>query len=156
MIIFGTKVRKKTVNSGQFFCPRCRAMRTYNHQKGTRYFTLYFIPLIPMGDVGEFIECSVCGGMFQLDVLKMKAPQPKADLAGMLNTLKARLEGGVPVEYAVRDLTGAGLDLDMARKAVDNTIGTERNICKDCGLTYAPAVITCTECHKTLESSPGK
>jgi hypothetical protein len=153
MIIFGTKVRKKTVKSGTFFCPRCRTMRAYNHQKGTRYFTLYFIPIIPMGDVGEFIECDVCAGMFQLDVLKMKAPQPKPDLAGMLNTLKQRLASGVPIEYAVRDLTAAGLDLDTARKTIDNAIGTERNKCKTCGLTYAPSIVTCTECQGTLESS---
>jgi transcription elongation factor Elf1 len=152
MIIFGTKIRKSTVGSGKFFCPRCRTMRAYNHQKGTRYFTLYFIPIIPMGDIGEFIECGVCGGMFQLDVLKMKPQQPKPDLASMLNTLKSRLDGGVPVEYAVRDLTAAGLELDMARKAIDNAIGTARNKCKNCGLTYAPRIVTCTECHGTLDS----
>jgi transcription elongation factor Elf1 len=153
MIIFGTKVRKKTIKSGQFFCPRCGTSRPYNHQKGTRYFTLYFIPIIPMGEMGEFIECGVCGNMFQLDVLKIKQPQPRADLAGMLNTLKTRLDGGVPIEYAVRDLTAVGLELDMARKAVDNAIGTQRNVCKACGLTYSPAVITCTECHGILEAS---
>ncbi|MFN8372872.1 MAG: zinc-ribbon domain-containing protein [Anaerolineae bacterium] len=152
IIFFGSKVRKKKLGSGQFYCPRCKAMRPYTHQQGTRYFTVYFIPIIPMGDVGEFIECDVCHSMFQLDALKAKPAQKPLDLAGMLNTLKPRLEHGVPVEYAVRDLTSAGLDLDMARKAIDNAIGLERNGCKTCGLTYSPAVITCTECNGALET----
>lgn len=153
MIIFGTKVRKKTMRTGQFFCPRCRTTRPFNHQKGTRYFTLYFVPLIPMGDVGEFIECDVCHGTFQLDVLKMKPAPARADLAGMLNTLKTRLEGGVPIEYAVRDLTAAGLELDTARTAVKNALPVERNVCKTCGLSYAPNVTTCTVCQGTIDPS---
>jgi hypothetical protein len=155
IIFFGMKVRKKTLGTGQFFCPHCKTQRPYKHQQGTRYFTIYFIPIIPMGDVGEFIECQICGSMFQTDILKVKRQAAPQNLAAMLNTLKSRLDDGVPVEYAVRDLTAAGLDLDMARKSIDNAIGTERSVCNACSLTYSPSVVSCTECHKNLETYHG-
>ena len=34
-----------------------------------RFFTLYFIPLIPMGRAGEFIECQSCAGTFAKEIL---------------------------------------------------------------------------------------
>ncbi len=70
MIIFGTKGRIKEVGSGQFVCPRCRAMRLYKRKHAARYFTLYFIPVFKIKDLGEFVECQTCGGTFQTAVLR--------------------------------------------------------------------------------------
>lgn len=151
IIFFGTKVRKKTLGSGQFYCPRCQTTRPYLRQQGTRYFTIYFIPILPMGDIGEFVECGVCGGMFEPSVLDMKLKNKPTTLAEMLNTLAARLEHGIPVEYMIRDLTAAGLELETARKAIDSAIGTARHYFPACSLTYAASVQTCRECQKPLE-----
>lgn len=64
MIIFGTRGVKSTMKEGKFNCPQCETDRHFKHKKVTRFFTLYFIPLIPLGKVGEFVECQACKGTF--------------------------------------------------------------------------------------------
>lgn len=150
MIIFGTKPRMKTVGTGSFYCPKCQTTRQYEHKKGKNYFTLYFVPVFPIGDLGELVECQTCRMTFQLEVLKLKALPPKLDLAHMLNSVKSNLENGQPVEYVLRDLVSAGLDRDIALNTVKSAIGTTRRQCPQCGLSYAANVITCSECNILL------
>lgn len=153
MIIWGSKVRSKKLDEGQFHCPRCQTTRTYHYKRATRYFSLYFIPLIPMKDLGEFVECQTCGSAFEPIVLRTRPAQAAASgdqLATMLNTLKSRLEEGYSTEYMVRDLTAARLDRDVALKAVNDAIGTARKTCPACKLTYASTVMACRECGRTL------
>jgi len=69
MIIFGTRGLTSTVSSGVFHCPRCGPQRPYSHQRVKRWFTLYFIPCIPMGVAGEYLECNQCAGTFGVDAL---------------------------------------------------------------------------------------
>jgi len=64
MIIFGTRGVKSTFKSGNFNCPQCQENRFYRYRKVTKFFTLYFIPLIPLGNAGEYVECSDCKGTF--------------------------------------------------------------------------------------------
>ena len=52
MIIFGTTSLNSTIDSGTFFCPRCSAQQHYRMIGVNRWFTLYFIPVIPMGRAG--------------------------------------------------------------------------------------------------------
>ena len=60
MIIFGTRGVKSTKEKGQFHCPQCDRQTGYRHRKVTKFFTLYFIPLIPLGSAGEYVECDNC------------------------------------------------------------------------------------------------
>lgn len=153
MIIFGTKARQKTVGAGQFYCPRCQVQRAYERKKARRYFTLYFIPVIPMDELGEFVECQTCHMAFTPDVLSMKPAPRKLTVTEMLNTVKKLLEvDAMPVEYLVRDLTAAGLDREVALATIRDQIGDGRKTCPNCGLTYAPAVTTCSECQQPLEN----
>ncbi len=69
MIIFGTRSADKTIGSGTFYCPRCQANFPYLHKRVRQYFSLYFIPLIPLGTLGEQIECQQCGSPYGLEVL---------------------------------------------------------------------------------------
>ena len=150
MIIFGTKPRTKTVAKGSFYCPKCQTTRQYEHKKARNYFTLYFVPVFPIGDLGEYVECQTCRMTFQLDVLKLKAPPPKLDLAMLLNSVKSNLENGHPVEYVLRDLVSAGLDRDIALTTLKSAIGTARRQCPQCGLSYAANATTCSECNIPL------
>ena len=154
MIIFGTRVRHKVVGEGQFYCPKCQTRRAYQHKKATRYFALYFVPLVPMGQSGEFVECQTCGTAFEPGVLQLKAPPQsrlsQGDLAALLNTLPDRLSAGTPAEYLVRDLTRAGLDRNVALGMIEPHLAAGRKTCASCGLTYAAAVTHCTECGQAL------
>jgi hypothetical protein len=150
MIIFGMSPRTKTTDSGTFFCPHCRTSRSYERKEGRNYFSLYFIPLIPLGKPQTFIECTTCHLTFAPEVLSAKAPPPKADLVTHLNSLKTSLESGTPVEYALRNLTAAGVDWDVALGLVKSAIGEGRKTCPTDGLSYAPNITTCRECGQVL------
>ncbi len=77
MIIYGTKTVSKPVEPTTFYCPQCRQTTDGTIQQGKRYFTLYFIPLIPMGSDGpEYVHCRSCRGDFNSGVLELV---PEAD-----------------------------------------------------------------------------
>lgn len=146
MIIFGTRARFKTVDTGQFFCPHCQTNRRYDRKQGKNYFALYFIPLIPLNDVGEFIECQTCHRTYAPEVLNFRPTVPNtSDPVKLLNTVRIRLERGYSVEYVVRDLTGEGLDRSVAENIVTMAIGADRKTCPVCGLTYAASVRECPD-----------
>jgi len=65
MIIYGYKNREVEQSSGSFHCSNCGARRLYKHKKIVRYFTLFFIPLFPLGTLSEYIECQVCRRTYQ-------------------------------------------------------------------------------------------
>ena len=69
MIIFGTRGVTSTARSGVFHCPQCAGESGYRHRRVRRFFTLYFIPLIPLDKLGEYVECDTCAGTFQEGVL---------------------------------------------------------------------------------------
>jgi len=77
LIIWGTKGVEGVMGSGQFFCPGCSANVPYDHKRIRRFFTLYFIPLIPLGTVQEWVECKQCGGAFETQVLEMQPQLPQ-------------------------------------------------------------------------------
>lgn len=69
MIIFGTRGVTTTRARGDFHCPQCGGTQHYL-QKGVRKFvTVYFIPMIPMKTMGEYVECQACRGTYHPDVL---------------------------------------------------------------------------------------
>ncbi|MCC6904501.1 MAG: zinc ribbon domain-containing protein [Anaerolineae bacterium] len=155
MIIFGTKVRGRKTGEGDFYCPRCQATRRYHYKEARQFFTLYFIPVIPLRRMGEYVECQTCKTAFEPQARLQRtrpAPAPSLpdDLVMMINSAKTRLERGYPVEYMVRDLTAAGLERSAAHGVVAGAIGAGRKVCKACGLTYALSVYTCSECGKPL------
>ena len=83
MIIFGTRGVKTTKATGNFNCPQCEQKRDYRHRKVTQFFTLYFIPLIPLGSKGEYVECDHCKGTFIPRVLDNKPSQDKQAFMAM-------------------------------------------------------------------------
>ena len=150
MIIFGTRQRFKTIDTGEFYCPQCRARRSYVHKQARPYFALYFVPVFPVGQGHDLIECGTCGTQFTMDVLQATPPQPRPDLASLINGVGRDLAAGQPVEFVIRSLTSHGLDLDAARHVVEGQLGATVRACATCGLTYAPGVTTCSECGQSL------
>ena len=68
MIIFGTRGVTYSKDSGDFHCPGC-GPGPYKHRRVRRFFTLYFIPVIPLDLLGEYVECQGCDGTYDLRVL---------------------------------------------------------------------------------------
>lgn len=156
MIIWGSRVRTKTIGQGNFYCPKCREQRAYLHKQAARYFTLYFIPLFPTQQLGEMIECQTCKVAFETGVLLLRGGEKgkpelnQVDLAKLLNRVPERLRGGDPLEIITRDLTSAGIELDIARQTVNSAATKPLRSCKNCGLTYAGTISTCQSCGRAL------
>lgn len=68
-IIFGTKGITYSKGKGEFLCPQCGVLRDYNLKRVRRFFTLYFIPLVPLDMLGEYVECYGCDATWRPDVL---------------------------------------------------------------------------------------
>ncbi|MBO6516399.1 MAG: TerB family tellurite resistance protein [Bacteroidia bacterium] len=69
MIIYGTRAVKSTISTGNFHCPQCETQEEYRHRKARKFFTLYFIPIIPLNSLGEYVECRRCKSTFITEVL---------------------------------------------------------------------------------------
>ena len=73
MIFFGTKGRAIEIDRGQFHCPNCKIEKNYQKKYVQTWFTLYFIPIFPMGEKkNEHIECEKCENIYHLDVIDYK------------------------------------------------------------------------------------
>ncbi len=69
MIIFGTRGVTYNHEKGDFYCPICKSECAHRHKRVRRFFTLYFIPCIPLDLLGEYVECQECDGTFDPAVL---------------------------------------------------------------------------------------
>ncbi|MEQ8787945.1 MAG: zinc-ribbon domain-containing protein [Pirellulaceae bacterium] len=116
MIIFGTTTINTTRGTGDFSCPRCSIRRQYRHKAANRFFTLYFIPLIPMGTAGTWIECTSCGGTYAEEVLYYNADAEKQELINQIRRVLvlAMLDAGATEAAniaALRDVCRDSLDV---------------------------------------------
>ncbi len=66
--IAGLTTRTKTVDAGEFFCPNEQGLRRYQHLQLRRWFTFFFIPVIPLGQQGEWVQCDSCGTTYDPSV----------------------------------------------------------------------------------------
>jgi hypothetical protein len=74
--VFGVTSRHKTVDSGRFRCPNEDRTTPFRHEEARRWFTLFFIPLIPLGRQGEWVRCQSCGATYGPDVLDRHPTHP--------------------------------------------------------------------------------
>ncbi|KTG09279.1 hypothetical protein AUR64_15955 [Haloprofundus marisrubri] len=73
-IIFGWPRRSKEY--GETYpahCSHCENDQYYELGKSRRWFTLYFLPLLPLGRATRGLFCSICGAGFELDRTQFKA-----------------------------------------------------------------------------------
>ena len=87
MIIWGWRTVFRVVGSGVFSCPSCNADRDYQRRRAQRFFTLFFIPLIPLKTIGEFIRCVHCKTDFRESVLQRPTAAQFTDL--LQNSVRA-------------------------------------------------------------------
>ena len=69
-IVWGFRVRFKPTGTTPFFCPSCGGDRQARTGVLRRWFTLFWIPIIPLKVVGEYVECGTCQTKFKPDVLR--------------------------------------------------------------------------------------
>lgn len=69
MLIWGWKSRMKTLGEGRFYSPAAGADAPYKLVEARRWFTLFFIPLIPLKVLGTYVECQVTGATYDPKIL---------------------------------------------------------------------------------------
>jgi hypothetical protein len=70
LLILGIRVRWKTLAEGTFHCPNCGVDRSFLRRMARRWFTVFFIPIVPMNVLGEFVECGTCHTRYKTSVLE--------------------------------------------------------------------------------------
>ena len=105
MIIFGTRGLTMTGNSGNFLCPTCRKEQPYKQRKVRRFATLYWIPLIPLDLLGEYIECQTCQNTYNDKVLEIQGSVEADDKA-----FEAEYERAVRRSMAIMVLADGKVD----------------------------------------------
>ena len=139
MLIFGLGVFYFTIAKGMFYCRNCRADRNYKHRSGRRFFTLFFIPVIPLNKVGEHVQCTTCKTRYVVGVLQVPtAAEARASIVhGTRAMVSMMLRTGGMEDIAARKLAieaviaageqgydddklnvDMGLSMDAARKAI--------------------------------------
>ena len=115
LIIFGLRVFYRTIAQGTFYCRRCGGDRQYRKRSGRRWFTVFFLPVIPLNSVDEHVQCTTCRTRYVPDVLNQPTTaQMQAALpAGMRAAVSAMLRSGDPAspvsrQRAIEAVIGAG------------------------------------------------
>ena len=69
--IFGVGPKTKTIEKSQFLCPVCRTRSGYELKQQRNYFSLFFIPLIPLSKAKQGqVVCLNCGTHMPMMVLQ--------------------------------------------------------------------------------------
>jgi hypothetical protein len=112
---------------GMFYCRRCGGDREYRHRAGRRWFTVFFLPVIPLNRVGEHVQCTTCRTRYVTEVLSQPttARMQEALPAGMRAAVSAMLRSGDPSspvsrQRAIEAVIGSGVpDYDEAMLDAD-------------------------------------
>ncbi|HSK95605.1 MAG TPA: hypothetical protein VK891_03230 [Euzebyales bacterium] len=67
--IAGLTTRSREVGTGTFVCPNEGGTRRYRHLQSRRWFTLFFVPLVPLNRRGDWVQCLGCGITYRADIL---------------------------------------------------------------------------------------
>jgi hypothetical protein len=70
ILIWGWRAVKRRIGTGTFCCPQCGVDTEYHHIAPRRWFTFFFIPMIPMEHLERYVECTRCKGAFIEAVLQ--------------------------------------------------------------------------------------
>jgi hypothetical protein len=90
MLILGTTRLTFTKSKGSFRCPKCTKELPYRHRSVRNFLTVYFIPIIPLNQEGEYVECDQCRGRFEPSTVNMTAEEFEARQKQAANELIRR------------------------------------------------------------------
>ena len=82
LIICGIRVFFHSTDQGVFHCQRCGGARHYRRRSGRNFFTLFFVPIVPLGKVGEHVQCATCRTRYHPGVLTPSTPARRGARAG--------------------------------------------------------------------------
>lgn len=145
IIIWGTRGQETTLESGEFDCPVCGQKEGYTLRQVRPYFSLFFIPLFPIGGGERFVRCAVCGDAFREEVLAYEQPRGVDRFAARVDQ---DLRAGVSIEDVQNKLVRTGVTEAEAADLVDRVCHGLTKTCV-CGRRYHAQVTKCIQCGAT-------
>ncbi|MBV9122914.1 MAG: zinc-ribbon domain-containing protein [Planctomycetes bacterium] len=146
-IIWGSRGISSTKEAGDFFCPSCDAEEEYLLKQVRRWFTLYFIPLFPIGAAQRYVQCRGCKQTFKESVLDLKPPTQEDRL---LSRAYDQLRSGDSLEEVERMLVKKGMTQGEAQEVLEKMCKGQPRHCPSCGRGYLPTVRKCEHCGEAL------
>lgn len=110
LLIFGIRIRFRTLATVAFFCPRCGGDREGQRRAARRWFTLFWVPVLPLDQVGEVVECTTCHTRFEPAVADVPTSASLSEILG----------NAVRVLAAMVVRTGDPTDASLRAAAVAN------------------------------------
>ncbi len=99
LLIFGVTIRFKHLAEHDFFCPVCGGDRRGVLEMARRWFSVFFIPIIPLGELGQSVRCTTCGHRFDPTVLDHPTTSDLASLtANAVRAVTAMVVGAGPAD----------------------------------------------------------
>ena len=144
VIIYGFRAVRWTTGEGQFFCPTCQSTASYRDRDVRLWFTLYFIPVVPLWRQGRVVACRGCRTEWDPAVLNYD-PEAEAAHAAVNNflfllrsmALMAVMDGDLDeheTEMIRTILAEAGLERE--RQPDDATLAAEADLARQSGTTF--------------------
>lgn len=127
LIIWGFRTFYHTIGQGVFHCRQCGGDRQYRQRAGRRFFTLFFIPVIPLTKAAEHVQCMTCKTRYVMEVLSLPtAAQMQTALpAGMRAAAGAMLRAGDPASPAARQRAVAVIQGAGAQEYTDSDLESD-------------------------------
>ncbi|MDF2691958.1 MAG: hypothetical protein K0S65_341 [Labilithrix sp.] len=135
LIIFGTRGVTYSAGRGEFHCPGCDNRRPYDHKRVRRFFTLYFIPIVPLDVLGEYVECQHCRDTYKPDVLSYDPSAGKKRFEAEFHSAVKRVmvlmmmaDGRIDAEEVetIRQVFGKLANRDVSQDEVDAEVNAAK------------------------------
>jgi len=146
IVIWGSRGITRTRETGEFYCPHCDAQEEYALKQVRPFFTLYFIPLFPIGAAQRYVQCRGCKRTFNEAVLDYEPPSEGERLAGRIYD---ELRTGTSVGVLKRKLVDHGMNEAKAAQLLDKMCDGQPRHCS-CGQSFHPDVRKCSHCGEVL------
>ena len=78
--IAGTRGDTTTFATGEFYCPECNARTQYHHDQVHEKATVFFIPIVNLRLLGEYIECQNCVNTYKMEILDYDPEQEQKEI----------------------------------------------------------------------------
>jgi hypothetical protein len=145
-IIWGSRGLTSTLQHGDFFCPSCQEQQAYTLQQVRPFFTLYFIPIFPIGGADRYVECKSCKTTFKEEVLNY---EPPSEGQRAIQQLYAEMTSGTPIQVIRKKLENAGVESNKADELIEKLCDGQPRHCS-CGQSFHSSVKKCTNCGAAL------
>ena len=125
LILFGWRGVDQTTSTGRFHCPQCDQDRPYSNKSVRRWFTLFFIPVIPLNHLGSYIECPYCGAAYNHTVLNAYPSDTESMFRATISEAVRRLLVGIAWADGQLDSKETDFAVALAQNVLGNSYTQE-------------------------------